>query len=85
MAKADNLLPVLWLLASHRRLAAAQIADSREISIRTVHCYIGALCASGVPVIADTGTGGDYRLPDSFRGAPLFFEATQPVALFQAA
>lgn len=85
MAKADNLLAVLWLLKSHRRLTAAQIADSLEISMRTVYRYIDALCASGVPVIADTGADGGYRLPDSFRSAPLFFEATELVALFQAA
>jgi predicted DNA-binding transcriptional regulator YafY len=85
MAKADNLLAVLWLLKSHRRLTAAQIAESLEMSIRTVYRYIDALCASGVPVIADTGADGGYRLPDSFRSTPLFFEATELVALFQAA
>lgn len=85
MAKADNLLAILWLLRSRRRVTAAQIADSLEISLRTAYRYIDALSASGVPVMAEAGPEGGYSLPDSFRAAPLFFEHTELVALFQAA
>lgn len=85
MAKADNLLAVLWLLRSRRKMTAGQLAEALETSVRTVYRYIDALCASGVPVIADTGPDGGYSLPENFRGAPLFFEPTELVALFQAA
>lgn len=85
MAKADNLLAVLWLLRSHRRMTATQLAESLEVSERTVYRYIDALCASGVPIVADSGPDGGYSLTEHFRGAPLFFDATELVALFQAA
>lgn len=85
MAKADNLLAVLWLLRSRRRVTAAQIAESLEISLRTAYRYIDALLASGVPVMAETGPEGGYSLPDHFRTVPLFFAHTELVALFQAA
>jgi predicted DNA-binding transcriptional regulator YafY len=85
MAKADNLLAALWLLRSRPRTTAAQIAEALEISIRTAYRYIDALSASGVPVIADAGPEGGYRLPEHFRGAPLFFDATELAALHQAA
>lgn len=84
MAKADNLLAVLWLLRAHRRMTATQLAESLEVSERTVYRYIDALCASGVPVVADSGPDGGYSLTEQFRGAPLFFDAAELVALFQA-
>ncbi|MFD0716402.1 helix-turn-helix transcriptional regulator [Paenibacillus sp. GCM10027626] len=55
MAKWDNMLSMLWMLRSGRKLTAAQIADSLEISVRSVYRYIDALCASGVPVVAESG------------------------------
>lgn len=85
VAKADNMLAVLWLLRSRRRMTASQLAEALECSVRTVYRYIDALCASGVPVMADAGPDGGYSLPDNFRGAPLFFEETELVALFHAA
>lgn len=84
MAKADNLLAILWLLRSRRRVTAAQIAESLEISLRTAYRYIDALSVSGVPVIAEAGPEGGYSVPDHFRTVPLFFEHTELVALFQA-
>jgi predicted DNA-binding transcriptional regulator YafY len=84
MAKADNLLAVLWLLRSRRRVTAPQIAEELEISLRTAYRYIDALSASGVPVIADTGPEGGYSLPEQFRSVPLFFAHDELVALFQA-
>lgn len=48
MAKWDNMLSMLWLLRSGRKLTAAQIADSLEISVRTVYGYIDAYYAPAV-------------------------------------
>lgn len=85
MAKAGNMLAVLWLLRSRRRMTAHQLAGELEVSVRTVYRYIDDLCASGVPVLADSGHDGGYSLPDSFRGAPLVFEPDELAALSHAA
>jgi predicted DNA-binding transcriptional regulator YafY len=85
MAKADNMLAILWLLRAQRRMTAAQLAEALEISERTVYRYIDSLCASGVPVIADLGPDGGYSLAANFQGAPLFFEPTELSAIFHAA
>lgn len=85
MAKADNMLAILWLLRAQRRLTAARMAEELEISERTVYRYIDSLCASGVPIIADLGPDGGYRLAENFQGAPLFFEPTELNAIFHAA
>ncbi|PZD95898.1 YafY family transcriptional regulator [Paenibacillus sambharensis] len=84
MAKWDNMLSVLWILRSGRKLTAAQIADSLEISVRTVYRYIDALCASGVPVVAESGHDGGIRILESFKGMPLFFNSVELKALVDA-
>jgi len=84
VAKWDNMLSMLWMLRSGRKLTAAQIAESLEISIRTVYRYIDALCASGVPVVAESGHEGGIRILDSFKETPLFFNALELKALMDA-
>ncbi|MGG1553611.1 helix-turn-helix transcriptional regulator [Paenibacillus ferrarius] len=84
MAKWDNMLSMLWMLRSGRKLTAAHIADSLEISVRTVYRYIDALCASGVPVVAESGHDGGIRILESFKETPLFFNAIELKALVDA-
>ncbi|AIQ67277.1 helix-turn-helix transcriptional regulator [Paenibacillus graminis] len=83
MSKADYMLSILWILQQHKR-TAAELAEELELSVRSVYRYIDALCASGVPVIADAGPGGGYSLPEHFSAAPLFFDAGERRALVQA-
>ncbi|MBO9599240.1 MAG: YafY family transcriptional regulator [Cohnella sp.] len=84
MAKWDNMLSMLWMLRSGRKLTASQIAESLEISVRTVYRYIDALCASGVPVVAESGHDGGVRILDSFEETPLFFNSVELKALVDA-
>ncbi|PYI53859.1 helix-turn-helix transcriptional regulator [Paenibacillus flagellatus] len=84
MAKSDQLLSVLWLLRSRGRMTAEQLADELETSVRTIYRYIDALCASGVPVEAESGHGGGYKLPKTFREAPLFFAIDELKAMVHA-
>jgi len=84
MAKWDNMLAILWMLRSGRKLTAAQIAGSLETSVRTVYRYIDALCASGVPIVAESGHEGGIHILDSFRETPLFFRSVELKALVDA-
>jgi predicted DNA-binding transcriptional regulator YafY len=85
MSKADNMLSILWLLKTRKRMTAKEIAETLEIHIRTVYRYIDGLCVSGVPIEAESGHDGGYRLPDHFRDVPLFFDLEEQKALAQAA
>jgi len=84
MAKADNMLSILWMLRSGRKITAQQIADELEIHIRTVYRCIDSLCASGAPIIADSGPNGGYRLLGAFAESPLMFDADEQKALVHA-
>ncbi|AVV55512.1 HTH domain-containing protein [Paenibacillus glucanolyticus] len=58
MAKLDYLLSILWLLRSHEKMTAEQLAERLELSVRTVYRYIDTLGVSGVPIISESGHGG---------------------------
>ncbi|WP_188994538.1 helix-turn-helix transcriptional regulator [Paenibacillus nasutitermitis] len=84
MSKADNMLSILWLLRSGKRVTAQQLADDLEIHVRTVYRCIDSLCASGAPIIADSGPNGGYRLLGEFIDSPLLFDAEEQKALVHA-
>lgn len=85
MSKNDNMLAILWMLNSGEKITAKQIAEKLEINIRTVYRYIDSLCASGVPIVSDTGQNGGYSLLNNFIRAPLFFSVEEQKAILQAA
>lgn len=85
VAKWDNMLAILWLLKSRTRMTALQIAETLEISVRTVYRYIDSLCASGVPIVAESGHDGGYFLQETFREVPLFFGPAELKAMVHAA
>jgi predicted DNA-binding transcriptional regulator YafY len=55
------------LLQSRGLLTAQELAQELEVSERTIYRDIDALCAAGVPVYAERGSGGGYALLDSYR------------------
>lgn len=85
MAKDDNMLAILWMLSSGKKITAKQIAEKLEINIRTVYRYIDSLCMSGVPILSDSGQNGGYSLQNNFIQVPLHFDMEEQKALLQAA
>lgn len=85
MAKSDCMLAIVWLLRSRGRMTAKELADMLEISVRSVYRYVDSLCASGVPIEAESGHEGGYQLPRSYERVPLFFTPEERTALAHSA
>ena len=65
--KADRLLSALMLLQAKGRVTSRELSDRLEVSQRTAHRDMEALCAAGVPIVALRGAQGGWQLERGWR------------------
>ncbi|WP_432178953.1 helix-turn-helix transcriptional regulator [Streptomyces sp. NBC_00063] len=80
--KSDRLLSILLLLQTRGRVAAPELAERLEVSVRTIYRDIEALSASGVPVYAERGRHGGVALLPGYRTDVTGLTADESRALF---
>ncbi len=78
---ATRILAVLELLQSHGRLSSADLTARLEVDRRTVRRYVATLQDIGIPVEAERGRYGGYRLRPGFRLPPLMFTEDEALAV----
>ncbi|GCE13865.1 helix-turn-helix transcriptional regulator [Tengunoibacter tsumagoiensis] len=68
-----RVLTVLELLQARSRISGPELASRLEVDTRTVRRYITMLQDLGIPVEAERGRYGSYRLRPGFKLPPLMF------------
>jgi predicted DNA-binding transcriptional regulator YafY len=76
-----RVLTVLELLQTHERLSGPELARRLEVDVRTVRHYITMLLDLGIPIQAERGRYGAYRLRPGFKLPPMMFTEDEAIAL----
>ncbi|SCG73890.1 helix-turn-helix transcriptional regulator [Micromonospora coxensis] len=78
---AGRVLGMLELLQSHHRLTGAELAARLGVDERTVRRYATTLADLGIPVTAERGRYGGYRLRPGYKLPPLMLTDDEAVAV----
>lgn len=82
MNRIERISAILVQLQSRRVVTATQMAESFQVSVRTIYRDIRVLEEIGIPIIGDVGVG--YSLVDGYKLPPLMFERKEAIAFLTA-
>src|SRR5215470_2631904 len=77
----SRVLTVLELLQARPSITGPELAARLEMDVRTVRRYITHLQDVGIPIEANIGRYGGYRLRPGFKLPPLLFTEEEAVAI----
>ncbi|MBM7703658.1 helix-turn-helix transcriptional regulator [Metabacillus iocasae] len=82
MTKSNRLLKMWMYVNSKRTFTARELADEFGVSVRTVQRDLIDLSEWGVPLYAEQGREGGYRLLTNRMLPPIFFTEEEATAMF---
>ncbi|WP_417671678.1 helix-turn-helix transcriptional regulator [Roseibium sp.] len=80
----ERALGILLLLTGGKLVSATTLADRFEVSLRTIYRDIDRLLALGIPIDAERGAEGGYRLAKDYLQPPVALTRDETAALLTA-
>src|SRR5688500_20390525 len=80
----ERALAILLLLSRRKLLPATELARRFGVSVRTIYRNIDRLIALGIPVEAERGAEGGFRLAAEFLAPPIALNRVETTALLVA-
>ncbi len=80
--RADRLINILTTLQARGHATATALAEENCVSLRTIYRDIDALAMAGIPVYAERGSQGGYRLLNGYKVQLNGMSAVEASALF---
>lgn len=77
----SRILALLELLQARPGLTGAEIAERLDVDVRTVRRYAARLAELGIPVRAERGRYGGYRLLPGYRLPPLMLTGDEAASV----
>jgi len=81
---ASRLLSILLRLQASGQVTASEMAEALEVSVRTIYRDIDQLSAAGIPVVADRGRAGGFKLTPGYRTQLTGLTETEAETVFLA-
>lgn len=82
--KTDRLLGIIMLLLQRDKITAPELAERFEVSRRTIHRDIEALCMAGIPLVTTQGGGGGIAIADGYKIDKAFLTSEEWQAVLAA-
>lgn len=65
--KVDRLVSIIMILLEKKKVSAEELADTFEVSKRTIYRDIDSICMAGIPIRATSGVGGGFEIMPNFK------------------
>ncbi|PKL26163.1 MAG: YafY family transcriptional regulator [Spirochaetae bacterium HGW-Spirochaetae-3] len=65
--KIDRLISIIMILLDKKRIGAQELADTFEVSARTIYRDVDAINSAGIPVRSTSGVGGGFEIMPEYK------------------
>lgn len=79
--KIDRLISIIMILLDKKRMGAKELAETFEVSKRTIYRDIDTINLAGIPIVAISGVGGGFEIMPEYKLDKNVFSSTDLSAI----